>query len=81
MPSRHPRSAPTLPIVLPTHGKWLLKALARDGRFVVGVYRRDMKVIGCLAALDLLDRLFGVSLTTRSWSTITSIAGALPETA
>jgi uncharacterized protein (DUF1697 family) len=74
--SRVPRSAPRLPIRLPPRGKWLLKVLAREGRFVFGVYRRDMKVISYLGTLD---RLFGVPATTRNWNTVTAIAKVLNE--
>jgi uncharacterized protein (DUF1697 family) len=69
-----PRSAPSTPLSLPPSGQWLLRILARDHRFVFGVYRRHMKVIGYLGTLD---RLFGVPATTRSWSTITAIARVL----
>jgi uncharacterized protein (DUF1697 family) len=72
--SRRPRSAPSTPTILPSSGKWLLKILARDNRFVFGVYRRHMKVIGYLGALD---RLFGVPVTTRNWNTITAVARVL----
>jgi uncharacterized protein (DUF1697 family) len=69
-----PRLVPQLPMTFPPRGKWLLKVLTRDQRFVVGVHRRDMKVIGYLGALD---RLFGVPLTTRNWNTITAIGKVL----
>ena len=72
--SRLPRSAPRLPMQLPSGGQWLLKVLARDGRFVVGLYRREMKVIGYLGTLD---RLFGVPASTRNWNTILAIAKVL----
>jgi uncharacterized protein (DUF1697 family) len=72
--SRLPRAAPRLPVRLPPRGKWLLKVLARDGRFIVGLYRRHMKVIGYLG---MLDRLFGVPVTTRNWNTIVAIANVL----
>jgi uncharacterized protein (DUF1697 family) len=72
--SKRPRSAPSMPISLPASGQWLLKILARDNRFVFGVYRRHMKVI---SYLGMLDRLFGVPATTRSWKTIAAIAGVL----
>ncbi len=68
---RHPRSAPSLPFSLPSRGKWLLKILAREDRFVFGVYRRHMKVISYLGTFD---RLFGVPVTTRNWNTIAAIA-------
>jgi len=72
--SKRPRSAPATPISFPASGKWLLKILTRDNRFVVGVYRRHMKVISYLGTLD---RLFGVPVTTRNWNTITAIARVL----
>ena len=76
--SRSPRSAPVLPMSFPSRGKWLLKVLARDDRFVFGVYRRHMKAIGYLGALD---RVFGVPATTRNWNTITAIAKVLHDRA
>lgn len=72
--SQRPRSAPSTPRILPARGKWLLKILARDNRFIFGVYRRHMKVI---SYLGVLDRLFGVPATTRNWNTITAIARVL----
>ncbi|HYT68399.1 MAG TPA: DUF1697 domain-containing protein [Vicinamibacterales bacterium] len=72
--SRRPRSAPSMPMTFPSSGKWLLKILARDNRFVFGVYRRHMKVISYLGTFD---RLFGVPVTTRNWNTITAIATVL----
>jgi hypothetical protein len=56
---------------LPPRGKWMLRLLAREGRFVVGLHRRHTKAIGYLG---MLDRIFGVPITTRSWSTMTAIA-------
>jgi uncharacterized protein (DUF1697 family) len=72
--SQGPRSAPSMPMCFPSSGRWLLKILARDNRFVVGLYRRHMRVIGYLGKLD---RIFGVSVTTRNWSTITAISRVL----
>lgn len=72
--SRSPRSAPSPPLSLPARGKWLLKVIAREHRFVFGVYRRRMKAIRYLGEID---RLFGVPATTRNWSTITAIAKVL----
>jgi hypothetical protein len=72
--SRRSGSAPQLPLVLPSSGTWLLKVLARDGRFLVGVYRRQMKAISCLSTLD---RVFGVPITTRNWNTMTAITTLL----
>jgi uncharacterized protein (DUF1697 family) len=72
--SKRPHSAPPTPISFPSSGEWLLKILARDNRFVFGVYRRHMKAIGYLGTLD---RLFGVPVTTRNWNTITAIVKVL----
>ena len=72
--SRCPRSAPTMPMLLPPTGRWLVKILARERRFVFGMYRRQMKAIGYLGGLD---RIFGVPATTRNWNTITAISEAL----
>ena len=74
--SRVPRPAPRVPVTLPSRGKWLLKVLARDGRFVFGMYRRHMKVIGYLGKLD---QICGVTATTRTWNTIAAIAKVLNE--
>ena len=72
--SKSPRSAPSTPMSFPSTGTWLLKILARDNRFVFGVYRRHMKVISYLGTFD---RLFGIPATTRNWNTITAIAKVL----
>jgi uncharacterized protein (DUF1697 family) len=76
--SRRPRSAPSMPMVFPSSGRWLLKILARDNRFVFGLYRRHMKVISYLGTLD---QTFGVPATTRNWNTIIAIARVLGKDA
>jgi hypothetical protein len=45
--SQRPRTAPTIPASFPSSGQWLVKILARDNRFVFGLYRHHMKVISC----------------------------------
>ena len=72
--SRPPRSAPSMPMSFPSTGKWLLRILARDNRFVVGLYRRHMKVISYLGTFD---RVFGVPVTTHNWSTMATVATVL----
>lgn len=76
--SQAPRSAPPTPMSLPANGTWLVKILARDNRFLVGMYRRHMKAISCLGTLD---RVFGTPVTTRNWNTITAIAKVLSHEA
>jgi len=72
--TRSPSTTPPLPVDFPPSGTWLLRILARDGRFVFGVYRRHPRVIGYLGALD---RLFGAPATTRNWNTINAIVRKL----
>jgi uncharacterized protein (DUF1697 family) len=72
--SRRPRTPPPLPVSFPSSGPWILKVLGRDDRFVFGIYRRDMKAIGYFGTVD---KLFGVSATTRNWNTINAIAKVL----
>jgi uncharacterized protein (DUF1697 family) len=72
--SKVPRSAPATPMRFPSSGEWGLKILARDNRFVFGVYRRQMKAISYLGTLD---RVFGTPATTRNWNTVTAIAKVL----
>jgi len=74
--SRCPRSEPGMPLRLPSRGRWLLRIVGRHDRFVCGMYRREMKAIGYLGAVD---RLFGVPVTTRNWNTIGDIGKALGE--
>ena len=69
-----PLLRPSIPIALPSADEWLVRIMARDGRFVFGVYRRHMKTIGYLGRLD---RLFGVPLTMRTWNTIASVVRIL----
>jgi uncharacterized protein (DUF1697 family) len=72
--SKRPRVLPSLPLSFPEEGGWLLRILSTENRFVFGMYRRHMKVIGYLGTLD---RLFGVPVTTRNWNTLTAIARVL----
>jgi len=72
--SRSPRTAPSTPVSLPSTGKWLVRVLAREHRLVVGLYRRQMKAIGYLGALN---GVYGVPITTRNWHTIGALARVL----
>jgi uncharacterized protein (DUF1697 family) len=64
------RRSPALPMELPSDGKWLLRIVACEHPFVFGVYRREMKAIGYLGQLE---KVFGVPMTTRSWTTFLAI--------
>ena len=64
------RRSVSLPIALPEGGEWLVRIIGSKNCLVYGVYRRQMKTIGCLGQID---RLFGAPATTRSWNTILSV--------
>jgi len=72
--SRPCRTVLQLPMSFPSRGRWLMKVVACERRFVFGVYRRHMKVIGYLGTLD---RVLGVPVTTRNWNTMLAIARIL----
>jgi len=74
--ARKPRVRPRLPLQVPARGPWVVRVLAREGRFVIGVYRRQMRAIG---SLGQLDRLFRVPATTRSWSTLAAVGAVLDQ--
>ena len=74
--AKRPKAGPFIPLTLPSSGTWLIKILARDDPFVFGMYRRHIKAIGYLGTLD---RLFGVPVTTRNWTTMNAIASVLAK--
>src|SRR5438128_3726146 len=68
------RTLPSLPLSLPSNDDWLLKIIAIQGRFVLGLYRRQMKAI---TYLGQVDKRLGVPVTTRNWNTIKAIVKVL----
>jgi len=64
----------SLPHRFPARGRWGLRVVGQQGRFVFGVYRREMRAVRYLTQLD---RLFGVPVTTRNWNTVATIARLL----
>src|SRR5438309_3542018 len=53
-----PRPLPSLPLSLPSETDWLLKIIAFQGRFVLGLYRRQMIAIGYLGKIE---KILGVA--------------------
>lgn len=66
--------SPSIPVCIPAQGKWQVNILSRHDRFLFGLYRREMKTIGCLSKID---DLFGVPATTRNWNVIRAILKVL----
>jgi uncharacterized protein (DUF1697 family) len=71
---QRPRALPPLPLSLPSDDDWLLKIIAIPDRFVLGVYRRQMKAISYLGKVE---KLLGVPATNRNWNTILKIVEIL----
>jgi uncharacterized protein (DUF1697 family) len=69
-------SPPSLPFCLPSDDEWLLKIIAIEDRFVLGLYRRQMKVISYLGKIE---KLLGVPATTRNWNTIEKVVKVLQQ--
>jgi uncharacterized protein (DUF1697 family) len=67
-------SPPPLPLSLPSGDDWLIRIIAIQNRFVLGVYRRQMKAIGYLGKIE---KLLGVPATNRNWNTILKVAKIL----
>jgi len=65
---------PALPIYLPSQNDWVLKVIAIQNKFVVGLYRRQMKAISYLGKIE---KLIGVPATNRNWNTIQKVAKIL----
>jgi uncharacterized protein (DUF1697 family) len=65
---------PPLPLSLPSESEWLLKIIAIQDRFVLGLYRRQMKAISYLGKIE---KQLGVPVTTRNWNTIEKVAKIL----
>jgi uncharacterized protein (DUF1697 family) len=63
-----------VPLNLPSTGEWCLRILTHRERFVLGLYRREMKAIGYLGQLE---KVFGAPVTTRNWNTILTVARIL----
>ena len=70
------RTLPPLPLTLPSDNDWLVKIIAIQDRFVLGLYRRQMKAISYLSQIE---KRLGVPLTTRNWNTIEKVAKILSQ--
>jgi uncharacterized protein (DUF1697 family) len=74
--AKRPRPFSPLPLSLPSDDEWLLKIIAIQDRFVLGLYRRQMKAISYLGKIE---KLLGVPATTRNWNTIDKVVKILRQ--
>jgi uncharacterized protein (DUF1697 family) len=65
------RTPLSLALSLPSDNDWLLKVITIQDRFVLGLYRRQMKAISYLGKIE---KRLGVPMTTRNWNTIEKVA-------
>lgn len=72
--ARPVRPVPALPLGLPSDAEWLVRVMAIQSRFLLGIYRRQMNAISYLGRLE---KRIGVPMTTRNWNTIVKIAKVL----
>jgi uncharacterized protein (DUF1697 family) len=68
--TKRPHALPPLPISLPADGDWLVRIVAIQGRFALGMYRRNLRTIRLLGKLE---KHLGGSITTRNWNTLSSL--------
>jgi uncharacterized protein (DUF1697 family) len=72
---KRPRALPSLPLCLPSdNDDWVLKVIAIQDQFVLGLYRRQMKAIRYLGKIE---KLLGVPATNRNWNTIDKLVKIL----
>jgi len=72
--AKRPRGLPSLPLSLPADDEWLVKIIAVRDRFLLGLYRRQMRTISILGQVE---KRLDVSSTTRNWNTINAVARVL----
>lgn len=65
-----------LPLNLPSDDDWLLRIVSIQGRFVLGLYRRQMKAISYLGKIE---KMLGTPATNRNWNTIEKVVNILRE--
>jgi len=54
----------------------MLKIIAIQNRFVLGLYRREMKAISYLGKIE---KLLGVPATNRNWNTVEKVVKILKQ--
>ncbi len=74
--AKRSRTLPRVPLSLPSESDWLLKIIAIQEKFVLGVYRRQMKAISYLGKIE---KLLGIAATTRNWNTIQKVVEILND--
>jgi uncharacterized protein (DUF1697 family) len=75
--AKRPAKVPALPMYFPSNEKWEIKIARAIGAAVLSLRRKVPK--GHLYPNQIVEKLFGVAATTRSWNTIEKLAKILEE--
>src|SRR2546429_178981 len=67
---KRPNKAPCLPLCLPSEDGWVLRVIAIQGRFVLGLYRRQMKA---MVSLEKIEKPWGVPATNQNGNTMEKV--------
>jgi uncharacterized protein (DUF1697 family) len=73
--ARRPRTPPPLPLLVPAGAPWQVKVLGLAGRFALSLHRRLGRSL--LYPNEVVEKQFGLSATTRNWSTISTLGELL----
>jgi uncharacterized protein (DUF1697 family) len=73
--ARRPKTLPDLPICQPDGDDWQVKVVAVSGPFALSLHRRQGRTL--VYPNEVVEKRFGVSVTTRNWNTIAAICDIL----
>jgi uncharacterized protein (DUF1697 family) len=76
--AKAPRTLPPLPLEKLAGNKWEVRIINITGQFALSLWRRMGRAIVYPNAV--VEKLFGIPSTTRSWNTISAIGDILNET-
>ncbi len=73
--AKRPTTLPDLPICQPDGDDWQVKVVAVCGSFALSLHRRQGRTL--VYPNEVVEKRFGVSVTTRNWNTIVAICDIL----
>ena len=73
--SKRPKKLPRLPVLEPAGNQWEVRLIGVCGRFALCLWRRLGRSF--VDSNAIVEKLFGVSATTRNWNTIVKIGDIL----
>jgi uncharacterized protein (DUF1697 family) len=73
--AKRPKTLPDLPIRQPDGDDWQVKVVAVSGPFALSLHRRQGRTL--VYPNEVVEKRFGMSVTTRNWNTIAAICDIL----